>query len=214
MKYAVLLLLGFTTNAFSEMYEVSGIHSDFYFKTNKVIHIDREINKELKQSVDKDLLLTLGIPGNMLVLIDSPGGSISYGDDIIDILNHHRTLGIKIICVVTREASSMAFNILSTCDLRLAVERSTLMFHEVSDGDILESKHGWLTAKKLRALAKQLEEDTQEYKTINLKHLKMSSKDYDLYSENERDWRAKELYNLKYLHDLVVLKKVIDDTSK
>jgi ATP-dependent protease ClpP protease subunit len=68
------------------------------------------------------------------MMIQSGGGYVSLGNDMIEALNSLREAGVKVNCYVG-EAQSMAFAIMVlTCDKVIAKKGSTLMQHRVSYG--------------------------------------------------------------------------------
>jgi ATP-dependent protease ClpP protease subunit len=83
----------------------------------------------------------------IVVEIDSGGGEFDAGFQMIKAIERH---GQNMICVVDGEAASMAFAILQACPVRLATDRSRLMFHSVTIVAPINQSN--LTAIKLVAL--------------------------------------------------------------
>lgn len=85
----------------------------------KVASLSAQISEVLAQN-----------PTVLLVEINSPGGQISSGDMIGDLLE---ASPIPVVCVVDKEGMSMAFFLLqSSCDRRIMTKRSVLMIHRPS----------------------------------------------------------------------------------
>jgi len=63
------------------------------------------------------------------VIINSPGGMILAGYQIIQAMNIARNRGSEVVCVVATMAASMAFQLLPHCDRRYALKKSLLLFH-------------------------------------------------------------------------------------
>lgn len=109
------------------------------------------------------------------VRIDSPGGSIFGGQDVIHAMEAMRS---KVVCVADWKAYSMAFYTLESpgCDLRLMTKRASLMAHEPStesggnsgslrdDADLLDAlNEGFLVtcAERMRIPVETLREKTE-----------------------------------------------------
>lgn len=65
------------------------------------------------------------------LVINSPGGSVSAGMQIIQSIRRAQSRGLVVRCAVTRGAASMALIILSACSERYAFRYSELQFHNV-----------------------------------------------------------------------------------
>lgn len=63
------------------------------------------------------------------VLIDSPGGSIMHGAQIVQAIQSAQFRGYKIRCTVTNRAASMAFIILTYCSERYVLSSTMLLWH-------------------------------------------------------------------------------------
>lgn len=96
-----------------------------------VVDDDMADNIELLfQSVD-------GSTKKIVIEIDSPGGSVSSGMRISRVIENST---LPVTCVVDGQASSMAFFILQSCQIRVMTERSILMAHEPSVSTIFQGK--------------------------------------------------------------------------
>lgn len=64
--------------------------------------------------------------------IDSAGGIIGDGMELVRVIEGHRRQGVHTVCVADGQAASMAFLILQSpaCQLRLATKRTTFLMHE------------------------------------------------------------------------------------
>lgn len=63
------------------------------------------------------------------LLINSPGGSVEAGLQLVEAMHIAQSRGVTIRCAVTTLAASMAFIILNECDERYALSHSLLLFH-------------------------------------------------------------------------------------
>ena len=84
------------------------------------------------------------------IYIDSPGGSVSDGYDLVQAIEENG----HVTCVVTGTAASMAAVILSSCQVRQARPRAVIMLHEPSLSTELEGPPNvWQSmADRLKAL--------------------------------------------------------------
>lgn len=174
--------------------------------TAKVVVISGDIQRGSKLEYERQMFNTLALPGHRLIIIKSTGGYSSEGQGIIDLMAYEQTYGVKMICVADETAYSMAFNILSRCDVRFATPNTTLVFHSVAFVS-LDGRGERLTPARLRKVADDLEKDDNVFKAVNMKALHMTNKDYDMYSANDHEWTVDALIKRKYLHGVVLLKK-------
>lgn len=63
------------------------------------------------------------------VVINSPGGDVTAGMQILSAFQTAKVRGVKIRCVVPVMAASMAFQIFANCDERYALHYSMLLWH-------------------------------------------------------------------------------------
>lgn len=63
------------------------------------------------------------------LLINSPGGSVEAGLQLVESIHIAQHRGVKVRCAVTTLAASMAFIILNECSERYALSNSLLLFH-------------------------------------------------------------------------------------
>lgn len=163
--------------------------------TQKVAHLYGVLDKDTVQLFLDELKETSLIPGPRVVMIHSPGGSVIHAQRAIDALMTEKRSGTRIICVADGQAMSMAFNLMSRCDLRAATEDSQLMFHRIYYSILI----GPLTAPVLRQKALEVERDDNRYKISNLYALRMSSKQYDYHANKQTQWSATQLLHMGYL---------------
>lgn len=169
--------------------------------TSKVMHIIGEIEPNMLYKIATEQLLTIGIPGDRLVMISSPGGRVDVGSMIMNMLEMEQKMGTRLVCVVLGDASSMAFNILTHCDVRLSITHSHFLVHKVAMGG-LEGDSERLTSITLRKYAAKLDEVDQPFRLANAKAMHLSQVDYDYFAENERIWDEQTLLIKRYLHGI------------
>jgi len=100
---------------------------------NNFIAINGPINKENVNtwirnisSIDRS---------SFYIYINSNGGSVEYGLQLINQFNYLRSIGKTIDCIA-QNAYSMAFQILQSCDKRYITSSSKVMQHQMSLGNI------------------------------------------------------------------------------
>lgn len=109
------------------------------------------------------------------LVIDSPGGSIMAGIDIIDAIRGAKAqTGLRVTAIITGLAASMAAVIAINCDTTYTTEYGVLMFHRASYGvggdqdqvlSRVRSIDAWLTLFEKR-VAKQLGMPFARYCTL------------------------------------------------
>ncbi len=172
--------------------------------TNKISHIKGGIDPISTLVYFIEWQVTEKLSGPRVVLIDSPGGYVEAGNQIIEMMMKEQEAGIKQICVVQGMAASMAFNILSHCDVRLAEAPSRLLFHKVAIGQLDPSIRG--TAKTLRMIADELDKVDAPLAEFNAKALNMSLMIYNKLAEGDWWWSVPEMMELKYLNGIAEVK--------
>ena len=70
---------------------------------------------------------------NIYIYINSNGGSIMDGNDIIESINFLHNSGYKVHCIA-QKAYSMAFHILQHCPVRMITDTSSVMQHQMKLG--------------------------------------------------------------------------------
>lgn len=170
-------------------------------RTQKVAKILGPIWVFSKFAFFVDMASTADLPGDRVIIIDSPGGEVDAGEEMLALMRQEQAKGVKQICVVTKEAVSMAFNILSHCDVRLALPKAKFMFHNMFYVEAVPcGPDKRCTAKKLRTIADDLEKTEAPYIAQNMKALYMNLKTYEMHSDNQTYWRVQKLLDRGYLH--------------
>lgn len=203
MKNLVAFVVGLSL-LISNPAQGASVRSGVYrLSTAKVITIAGPIDEYMTSSVIIQMSTTANLPGPRLVLIRSPGGSTLEGAKIIAMLEKERSeTHQRLVCAVIDAAHSMAFDILTHCDVRLATERATFVVHKVALGGDPGIR---MTAKNLRLIAEEMEREDRKWDAINAKAMHLSKADYDRYADAERRWTAKELLEMHYLSAIVIV---------
>lgn len=171
--------------------------------TLKVIRMYGPVTSYSVRTAIDDLLKTHDLPGDRLVLIDSPGGEVGAGQRLIDTLMIEHNSGTRIVCVAINNAHSMAFNIMSFCDVRLATAGTKMVAHKIAISYIM----GRGTAKNLREIARELDRYDEPYCVQNSKILHLTRKEYDKYADRDYMWKVAELLKRNYLDGIAVIDK-------
>lgn len=176
-------------------------------KTSKVIHLKGPIVPRNMEKAMREGGATETLPGDRVILINSPGGQVDLGTDFINAMIQERTKQHeKIICVVDKNAHSMAFNILTYCDVRLFTPGSRMVVHKIAAViGCEENQNLRFTSKTLRGLADDLQSSDEEFRVNNAKAMGISLKDYDLFADSETAWRGETLLNMGYLQGTATL---------
>jgi ATP-dependent protease ClpP protease subunit len=174
--------------------------------TDKVSTIEGVIDDRMAIEFMMHQVETAPLPGDRVVIIRSPGGYVSSGMAILRSMSMEHALGTRMICLVDEAAASMAFNILSFCDVRLATDGSRLLAHKIALASVDAMNHR-ITAKYLRRLARELEQGDALFCTTNAAAMHMSRTEYDRFADKEYEWTAEELLQRGYLNGLAIFFK-------
>lgn len=205
MKTLITLALAFLLPLQAFAAKIVSPQAGIQINTNKIIHIEGPIDEALAYRVMAEGKATQELWGDRVVIINSPGGSVDAGNVILRALIAERNAtGNRLICVVDHNAHSMAFNILSYCDVRLAVSGSQMLVHKVAVGGLDDGRTRW-TARNLRRQAEELDRADEPFRRRNALMMHMDIKDYDILSEMETMCSTQSLLNRGYLDGVAVI---------
>ncbi len=142
------------------------------------IDIASKIESLSRTSTDEDIDL----------IINSPGGSIVAGMQILSAMQVAQARGVNIRCFVPMLAASMAFAIYAQCDERYALPYTLLLWHpgKLSSNAPMTEDTTRYSAQRLAAVEKEL--NTLEFEALGV------SKEFFVYHYiHETLWTAKEL---------------------
>lgn len=182
---------------------------EYSIETDKIAHIEGYIDLSTQVKFKVDMIETKNLPGARLIIIDSPGGEVDIGLDIMKTMEDEKKLGVKEVCLVIGQASSMAFNFLTHCDVRLAVKGSSFLVHKVETVSIDMSFHmnGMRkTAHNLRIEAARLDALDEQFRVANAQAMGMDLPDYDFCANKETVWHTGMLHVRKYLTGVAIVK--------
>lgn len=175
------------------------------FTTNKVSNIIGVIDYSMLYRFYLEEQMTANLPGDRLIIISSPGGSMEIGNNMLSLIDQEKANGTRIICAVVGGASSMAFNILTHCDVRISSPDATFIVHPAEISELPGSERH--TAHNLRKVAKMLETYDAPFRFDNAKAMGLSLSKYDTYANAETEWQASKLLEIGYLAGFCILSK-------
>lgn len=198
---ALLALLSVNAHAIHVVSKQAGID----IKTDKVIHIVGPIQPDVMEQAFKEGFLTKEMKGDRVIVLNSPGGYVELGKMFIAAMRgERRATGGRIICVATQQASSMAFDILSFCDVRLMTAGTESVVHSI-EGPLAPGERS--TATNLRHLADELDKEELPFKLRNAMLMRMTLAQYQMYCDAETSWTAGQLLKMGYLHGIATIEE-------
>lgn len=164
-------------------------------RTKKVAEISGPIDGWSEYDYESQIRSTQELPGDRVIMINSPGGSVEDGEKMIRLMREEQSHGIKQICVVTQMAHSMAFNLLTQCDVRIMVKSGSSVVHKVR-----VQLFGVYTAARMRDMAIEMDLIDEPYRLSNARAMHLNLDDYDKFADEETEWSAADLMAIGYLN--------------
>jgi ATP-dependent protease ClpP protease subunit len=192
----IFLIFSMSANAAHVVSRGAGVD----ISTHKTVTIIGEISEAMVANVAVQLDMIKDLPGPIVVVIYSPGGDVDAGARIITML--HKS-GNKLVCVAIGASHSMAFNILTHCDVRLATIDNQAVAHKVALGGIPEGIR--MTAKEMALMSRDLEARDRQWDGDNARALHLSPAAYDVVADAQHNWSAIELLGAGYLAGIATL---------
>lgn len=136
LKLFTHFLIAFLMGAFlaillTVLMEISAEAKTLVLNQTRTIEITQPITGESMQQPYSDMESLLQSRGPIYIILDSPGGSVVAGTKFIQLMHRAKERRKHVVCVVTNQAMSMAFGILSQCAKRYAFESSFMLWHKV-----------------------------------------------------------------------------------
>lgn len=124
-------------------------------------------------------------------LINSPGGAVLPGIQVISAMNIAKARGVRFICAAPVMAASMGFQFLVNCDERYVFKYSLLLWHPMKQFIMggMDKEDLLYASKKIRSLEKPLLAELFEA-------LRISRKEFLYHYRHETMWTAVELKEL------------------
>lgn len=183
--------------------DVLSSKGELIVSTKKIIKIDGFINDATYKKFEEQYYSQLRHSGDILIILDSPGGEVGVGNKIIRLVEVIKYSN-KVFCVANKDASSMAFNILSHCDVRMATNKTRMVVHKAAHSPVCDDSVRY-TPKYLRVIAKELEIDDIPFSKLNAKLMKLTEESYSFFADEETSWSVYTLVSSGYLKDIVTL---------
>jgi ATP-dependent protease ClpP protease subunit len=143
---------------------------------NNHIHLKGEINP--KSSSDFITEINKITSDKIYVYIQSPGGYVESGKEIINEINMQVENGKNIICIADR-AYSMAFIIFQVCPTRYITNNSILMQHPIYVSQLSGN------LKTVQNLLKMIEKDNIDLLKIQCDRINIDTKEFEVLTSNE-----------------------------
>jgi ATP-dependent protease ClpP protease subunit len=168
----------------------------------KVAHITGMIDRESASNFVLEMINTARLPGDRIIIINSPGGFVDEGKVMLDEIRREQRQGTRVVCLAVEHASSMAFNILTNCDIRLAASGAEMLVHKIAINYLLPTD-GRITSKVLRRVADEMDKNEEVFRRANAAAMRLTVEYYDFFADRETRWTAETLYERGYLHGLI-----------
>lgn len=101
---------------------------------DRTLYIVGEIGGREPFMIADAIVKAAEMPGDIYLIINSPGGSVTAGTFILSAMEYAHAKGRRFVCVVPGLAASMAFQIFAYCDDRYAFPNAYLLWHPVRAG--------------------------------------------------------------------------------
>lgn len=131
------------------------------------------------------------------MLINSPGGAVLPGLQLVSAMRLAQKRGVEFYCVVPMLAASMASIVYDECDHRYALGQALLLWHSIAEGVMFANIH----VEDAQAMAFGMERLQQDIPQQLQKHLGFSDQDWRMLYNHELFITAGEVHarNPKYL---------------
>jgi len=138
MKHLMLVALLLLSSCTPVRLSVEGPTAQFFFEEpvaevpvkDGIIVFDQPVNEESVKAFHKTLKDVLNDkPKNVIVRLQSPGGSVFAGFDMARDIEESP---VPVICYADQYVASMGSYILEACDVRIMLDNSIAMMHQVA----------------------------------------------------------------------------------
>ena len=125
---------------------------------NRTVYINGPIDSGTIYQGNKLLNLAKKNKSPVYMVINSPGGGVLAGMQVITMMRILKSRGVEIHCVAPMMAASMAFQFFTECTHRYAFEYSMLLFHpiRVNIRGVLTPNEAFRLAKDMRRYEKHM----------------------------------------------------------
>ena len=145
----------------------------------RTLFVDGPITSQTIYSVNG--ILDLKGTDPIYFVINSPGGSVLAGMQVLTMMRILKSRGVELHCVVPMMAASMAFQMLAECTHRYAFEYSLLLWHPIR----INARNISLTPKLARDLARDMTRYEKPMVEVLLRELGIDKKVFYRHYYNE-----------------------------
>lgn len=149
-------------------------------KPERTIYISGPVDSGTIFTANNLLTITKSDKSPVYMVINSPGGSVLSGMQVISIMRILKKRGVEIHCVSPMMAASMAFQFFAECTHRYAFEYSLLLWHPIRIGF-----SGPLTPRDAVRMAKDMRRYEKYMTDVLKKELAIDSKTFYYHFYNE-----------------------------
>jgi len=156
----------------------------------RTILISGPIGNGILAQANQVYSLALASPKPIYLVLNSPGGSVYVGLQMLSAMRAARARGVEFRCLTTLMSASMAFQILAYCDKRYALEHTLLLWHSMRGGNenLTAEDHKYEGAK-----TQLLEAGLIRYL---IQALNISTKEFFYHRARETLWTASTLLTI------------------
>lgn len=105
----------------------------------RLIEVRDTVGVNIIKSADRLVSLAQQSTKPIYIFLNSPGGSVMPGLTFLDSMNLAKSRGVKLVCVSSTLAASMAFTIFAECDVRYSFAYTKLLWHPMKVGGMFVS---------------------------------------------------------------------------
>lgn len=157
----------------------------------RTLILEGEVGRNAVQLADQMLDMANASNDDIYMIINSPGGSVLSGMQLLTAMQIAEARGIHIRCMVTQLAASMAFITYAQCTDRYAFANSLLLWHPMRSG----TEKG-VTEEEARAMAEDMARLSKPLILLQWKALDISWKTFYKHYKLETLWVASALKEL------------------
>lgn len=147
----------------------------------RTVTFNQSIDGSVIHQANKILKMTKSSKSPIYVVINSGGGSVAAGVQVISTIRIAKKRGVEVHCVVPMIAASMAFQIFAECSHRYAFAYSLLLWHPIR----IHIQNMALTPRDARRLAKDMEMWETDLVKVLLDKLQMPAGEFYYHYYNE-----------------------------
>lgn len=133
----IALFLGMNAIGYAETDKKQTDKSDrkvLEVNVKRMVRVIGEVDQSIMDDANQLEALSAQSKDPIYIVINSPGGSVSFGMQFLTAMKVAKSRDVKLVCVVPNLAASMAFHMLAECDERYALSYTLLLWHPMKTG--------------------------------------------------------------------------------